>query len=180
MLKSRAISQYEERAESWHRFVFKAAKGSYKATDMLRSVEMAYMAKIAKCDAPATLRLEDYYRLFRDTFPKARPFSTVREVVELGVSHGWFPHRFAVAERPHHEAPKYQALWKRGIWVPESVLIHDAIHLVQASWSADHCMACIDEHPLDYNSLLVVAGMIYFSLIWPDDSPETNVKLGTI
>lgn len=172
MLSSRAIPQYDDDDPAdWLSFLSKAAKGSIKAEDWFHAADLAYMiALTGDPTAPDTLDLEEYAQLFRQSFPPTPPKNTFHELSELVVEQQWFPQKLHGSENRLHPDEDYAGLWKRKRRVSESELAHDALLCCLQHWSADDCLRCLAEYSVDYNSRMIVSGMLYLSFTWPEQT----------
>jgi hypothetical protein len=173
MLSSRAIPQYydEDEPADWPGFLTKAARGSIKAEDWFQEAGLAYMVALTgDPTAPDTLDLEEYARLFRQSFPPSPPETTFEGLMQLAVAAQWFPRPVASSEQPCRRDEDYAALWKRKRSVSEMELAHDALLHCRQQWSADDCLRCLEETSADYNSRTIVSGMLYLSFTWPEKS----------
>lgn len=167
MLENRFIPQFSDESEDWRRFLDKACKGSIKAIDMLGNADMAYMVDLTgDPSAPGTLELSEYAKLFETSFPRTCPAETTDDLIKIACTVGWFPHAFRIADC-EVDRLKYQSLWGNPP-VKWSSLASDAVQVCFEEWSAQHCLICLEERSSDYNSLDVVAGMLYLSLTWPE------------
>lgn len=154
--------------EDWYRFLSKAATGSAKATDILSYADMAYMVSLTgNQTAPETLDLKKYEELFKSKFPDSPPSKSVDSLIGLGSKNNWYPHRFVGKQQYLRDLAYYQDLWGKKRNVDWEILINDAFMLCIDKWSAKHCLDCLEESSLDYNSLNVVSAMLYLSLTWP-------------
>src|SRR6266496_359198 len=121
MLPSGQIPQYEDEdhPEDWRRFLEKAAKGSYKAVEMLRAAHMAYMVTLTG-DAQALdeMPLDQYDTLFRERFPSKAPAKTAQELFDLAFHCGYFSHKLSLTVGPRLPAHAYRNIWARRILVP--------------------------------------------------------------
>ena len=168
MLTTISIPQYEEKDESWTRFLYKAGRGSAKATDILSNADMSYMVTLTNdSESPSTLDLKKYHLLFRNVFPNECPFTT-QEIIDFGVDSGWFPHGFVVTGDYRKENTVYENLWESNVELNWTVLINDAAQHCVENWSADDALKLCNISNLDFNAKLVVSAMLYLSLTWPD------------
>ena len=169
MLNTRTIPQYEDEPEDWQRLLYKASRGSDKATRMLSCADMAYMVELTgDPDSPSTLHLDDYRTLFRSSFPDLPPLQTAQEIVDYGVTIHWFQRPLHVTEGFWESLAHYKGVWRRQIELDWAALVNDAVLTCVKSWNADEALGCIDVSGLDYDSRLVVTGMLYLSLTWPE------------
>ncbi len=172
MLTSQLIPGHSEKSHDWHVFLYKAAKGSSKAIDILADAGTAYMVALTDDPhAPETLPLTEYRKTFLRTFLHIPQPASVQEIADAANKHDWFP--FLLDCWPAHvNTPDlYAKLWKRGETVQERDLVHDAVHYCVSNWSGQEFHEHIGKHSLDYNSLTVVAAMIFLTLTWPDSRP---------
>ena len=168
MLPTRSIPIYEEGTDDWHRFLYKASKGSIKAVDTLNDAKMAYMiAFTGDPSSPETMHLDDYIALLRERFPKICPFSSIQQFHDVAHDHGWIASAFRVSKTPRHNRAKYVALWGQSP-LTESDLMNDAMLYCLGSWSLEHYIECVNHYDLDYDSLIVTTAMLYLSVTWPD------------
>lgn len=173
MLRTRSIPIYEDDPEDWHRFLYKAAKGSIKAPDILNYASMAYMvAFTGDQTSPATMDLKDYNNLLRERLPESCPSNSLQHFHDIALDSSWISHAFHVSESPRNKASRYRGLWGRRA-VNESVLLNDAMLLCLEEWSADQFIECVSHYDLQYDSRVVTAGMLYLSLTWPE-SPNSQ------
>lgn len=167
MLTSAWIPQYDDEHVAWSRFLQKAARGSCKAFDILLQADLAYMAQlVGDPRAPETIHLPDYQKIFCAHFPAVPPVKTIDSMIELACQQKWIPHRSSGATHPHNSPHVYQSLWKRATKVDPMVLLHDSMVECLERWSPQHCLACIDDCSLDYDSRNVVTGLLYLALTW--------------
>lgn len=168
MLNVNYIPLYQNESEDWNRFLYKAAKGSVKATDVLSYAEMAYMAALTgDPKAPETLQLSDYHSTLRDYFATFDRPDSAQHLAEAIDCNNWFAIKLRGQLAAPKEAGTYSALWSRGRTVSEHTLLNDSICQCHSSWSADWLIQVIDgETSLDFNSLNVVAAMLLLAVTW--------------
>lgn len=169
MLRTNLIPGYSEESHDWHVFLYKAAKGSSKATDILADVSAAYMVALTSDkQAPENLPLTDFRNIFVRSFMHVpRPLSA-QEICDAANENGWFPFLLDCWPEPVNAPDAYIHLWKRGENVLERDLAHDAVHFCHDHWMAAEFHEFIRERSPNYNSLQVVCAMIYLALSWPE------------
>lgn len=169
MLRTSSIPIYEDDPEDWQRFLYKAAKGSIKAADILNDANMAYMvAFTGDPSSPSTMDLEDYNKLVRERFLSDCPAESIQHFHDIARNANWTMKPFRASESPRNKASHYLGLWGKRA-VNESALLNDAMLLCLEQWSADHFIECVDHYDLAYDSRIVTAGMLYLSLTWPEE-----------
>ena len=169
MLTSQFIPGHSEESHDWHVFLYKAAKGSSKATDILADAATAYMAALTgDPHAPEKLLLTEYRKTFLRSFLLIPRPASVQDIADAANEHGWFPFLLDCWPAPVNSADFYAKLWKRGETVQERDLVHDAVHHCLGNWSGQEFHEYIRERSSDYNSLTAVAGMIFLTLTWPE------------
>jgi hypothetical protein len=78
-VKLDCFAQYADRAESWQRLLTKAASGSQKRLEVLRSAEQAFLSELNGNKKPNNLKLDKYYELLSRCLPSTTPLSTIHE-----------------------------------------------------------------------------------------------------
>jgi hypothetical protein len=158
----------DDHLDDWHTFLSKAAKGSIKAVETLDDASMSYMmAFTGDPTSPDTWKLTDYFALLRKRFPTTPPVACAQELHDMAVANDWLARPFRMSESAQNPPEHYCALWGRRP-VKASALMHDAILLCLAQWSADHMIECVEHRDTQYDARIVTAGMLYLSLTWPN------------
>lgn len=168
MLGNRGIPQYDDKPESWARFLDKAAQGSAEACEILAQADLAYMVALTgHPTSPAHLDLDVYAEMFRRHRASiARP-ATAEELALCIQSQRWFTVRLQtpVVRRRPHEA--YRGLWARRTQVSIDELVIDSIVHCHANWSADWLLHGVNTGgDLNYNSASIVAAMFLLATTW--------------
>jgi hypothetical protein len=141
MLTVRHIPLNQQPPEDWNRFLYKAAKGSAKATDVLSYANMAYMAALTgDPTSPATLQLTDYQEILRDYFATLKKPDSAHHLAATVDSNNWFAFKLHGHLSPPQESSSYSAIWSKG--------------------------RSVSQCSLDYNSHYVVAAMLLLALTW--------------
>jgi len=131
------------------------------ATDIVPYTNMAYMVALTSAPkAPETFETEEYENIFCEKFPTIPPSSSIDELIGIGSRNCWFPNKFVGKHNYINKESYYQNLWEKQIVVPWSVLINDSLLLCINNWSATHCLKCLDEGTLNYNSQKLVSAML--------------------
>jgi hypothetical protein len=168
MLTSRHIPQHlMSEPGDWQRFLDKAAKGSYKAVEMLDAADLAYMSALSH--DPRASRQDHYQSLFRKRFPRSPPASNPQGLFALCLKHGYFATPLRIEAAPRLPATAYCNLWAAGKPVPVDTLVHDAVLACFNRWSPDLCIG--EPGDTDYDSLAVVTSMLTFCISWPVNVP---------
>lgn len=168
MLTGPYIPQFQGNTQTWERFLYKASKGSYKASDFLQHADLAYMVALTgDLDAPNSLDLMEYADrlcVHVDSIPKPGSFDELRTVV---LNARWAAVRTSLTTRPRDIDVAYRALWSRGASVSEQDLFHDALIRCYECWAGKWLWNTMQSESGDnYNSLNVVAAMMLFALTW--------------
>ncbi len=168
MLATKKIPQYGDDAEEWPRFLYKATRGSAKATYILSDADMAYMVDLTgDPESPSTLHLGDYKKLFCKSFPKLPPLATAQQVIDYGVRNGWFNSGFTASHTALKSDEEYTNAWSRNVELNWVTLVNDAIVNCLDNWNPEKAIEYLDISELNYDSCKVVSGMIFLSLSWP-------------
>ena len=146
----------------WQRFLGKAAKGSYKAVEMLDAADLAYMSALS-AQRPAAV--DHYPMVFRKCFPRSPPAATPQALFALCFRHGYFAVQLRIEAAPRLPATAYCNLWAGGKPVGIDHLVHDAVLTCFHRWSPDLCLN--EPGDTDYDSLAVVISMLAFCISWP-------------
>ena len=169
MLRTEHIPLYQGYTEKWSRFLYKATRGSGKATDILSYSSMAYMIDLTgNPESPLTMDLTDYQELFCSSFPSSPPFQSSQEVIAFGAENGWFEHSFVANQHLFHRHEFYSGVWDRKLELNWIELVNDSVLFCLDNWTPDKAMECSDVLVFDYNSQSIVSGMLYLSLTWPE------------
>lgn len=168
MLTGPYIPQFQGNAKTWERFLYKASKGSCKASDFLQDADLAYMVALTgDLDAPNSLDLMEYADRLCDhveSIPKPRSFADLRTVV---LNARWIVVRTPLTACPRDIDVAYRALRSRSASVSEQNLFHDALIRCYECWSGEWLWNTMQsETGLNYNSLNVVAAMMLLALTW--------------
>jgi|GEM_PF-3728110 hypothetical protein len=168
MFPGRHIPQYDDRPESWDRFLDKAAKGSAYAFDMLTQADLAYMASLTgDPTAPQSQDLGDYARLLQTHFTEFTKPATPDDLSREIQSAQWLSVKPRLPLSPQRPHEKYNALWADGRTVPLVDLVNDSIIHCHTSWSAKWLLNVINnEDSMNYNSVNVVAAMLMLAVTW--------------
>lgn len=170
MLYSREIPQYESDPQNWHRFIEKVSKGSSKAHNILSNASMAYMVELTgDPTSPSTVNLDDYKKIFHSSFPPSPVKSSIDELVQIAIANHWFPYPFIPINHQRNNSAHYCKLWTRSQTVDWKDLVNDALISCLNSWSADNCLIWMNEDPCNYDSRIVLSGMFYLALTWPEN-----------
>jgi hypothetical protein len=166
MLTSRLIPQHlDTEPQVWERFLGKAAKGSYKAVEILDAADLAYMSTLStRRDANATATAT-YQLLFRRRFPRSPPAATPQDLFALCLRNGYFANQLRVENGPRLPEGAYCNLWAGGNPVSIDDLVHDAVLTCFKRWSPELCLN--EPGDTDYDSLAVVTSMLAFCISWP-------------
>ena len=100
---------------SWDTFLQKAAKGSYKAVDVLNLADLEVFTASKGMDLNPV-----------DLVPGRTPFETFQAFVTQLIEDGLATDTFNGKETAIHERSHYDALWRRSKVVDEDDLLHDA------------------------------------------------------
>jgi hypothetical protein len=176
MLTGPQIPQYEDSPESWDRFLYKAAKGSSKASDILQHANCAYMASLTgDKEAPSRLDLAIYSQMLHTHFAMTSKPQSYELLCDQVHSAKWIAIRSNLSQQPHKRDVEYAALWSRNHTTPQVCLFHDALIRCYDCWSVDWLERILDkESGCDYNSLNVVAAMILLALTWKTPSEKSD------
>ena len=169
MLPTRTIPVYgDDHPSDWFTFLYKAAKGSIQAPDIVSDASLAHQVAITNDPtAPTTMPLDEYDRFIHQCFPLRCPAHSIQSFHDLALSHGWMEKPFRVSETPRNDPSNYVGLWGRNP-VNHTALMNDAMLHCLECWSADHFLACVDHYQTDYDSRTVTAAMLYLSITWPN------------
>lgn len=152
----------------WQTFLVKAAKGSIKAVETLQDASLAYMVALTgDPTAPETWNLSDYRALFERRFPQMPRPASLPALYDQALASHWIATPFRCSETPRNPRERYRNLWGRDA-VNVTELLNDALLLCLEGWCAERMMACVDHYETDYDARLVVGGMLFLSLTWPD------------
>ena len=179
MLRTSKIPQYCDYPEDWQRFLYKASKGSYKAVDILNYASNAYMIDFTNNpQSPDTLLLTEYNKDFIKQFPSKTPFRSDQEIVDYCVKSGWVHSSFTIGKVSDSHSNLYLDLWEQGKTVDELVLFKNALTYCLNNWNGDSALACSEILDYEFDSSLVVSGLLYLALTWPiaDDQEPYCIK----
>ena len=166
MLTSRLIPQHlDTEPQDWERFLGKAAKGSYKAVEMLDAADLAYMSALSTRRDAAAAQADTYQLMFRKRFPRSPPAPTPQALFGLCFRNGYFPNQLRLDNSPRLPESAYSNLWAGGKPVPIDDLVHDAVLTCFKRWSPELCLS--EPGDTDYDSLAVVMSMLAFCISWP-------------
>lgn len=148
---------------SWERFIYKAAKGSYKASEWLSWGEAEFAARKIGI-LYEDLSLADLkHTLNKSLLPKL-PFNTLDEFLiylsTIGLGN------VTSKDRPFHEHDFYTGLWGRKE-VDTAQLLHDSARFCFQNWSIATYWQLMDSETttaLQYNSQDVVSAMLFLVL----------------
>jgi hypothetical protein len=166
MLTSSHIPQHlGSEPEDWQHFLGKAAKGSYKAVEMLDAADLAYMSALSSQGSRQGGFAEPYHTLFRKRFPRSPPAATAQGLFALCLRNGYFAVELRVDKAARLPANAYCNVWAEGKAVSKEHLVHDAVLTCFYRWSPELCLN--EPGDTDYDSLAVVTSMLAFCISWP-------------
>jgi hypothetical protein len=166
MLTSRLIPQHlDTEPQNWERFLGKAAKGSYKAVEMLDAADLAYMSALSTRRDANAAPVDSYHFMFRKCFPRSPPATTPQELFVLCFRNGYFPNQLHMDHGPRLPDSAYCNLWAGGKPVQIDDLVHDAVLTCFKRWSHELCLN--EPGDTDYDSLAVVTSMMALCISWP-------------
>ncbi len=168
MLRTSQIPLGDGDTEDWSRFLEKATRRSYKALDWLHQAMETFMVEVTgDPDSPSTLNMEAFFTEPSDWFPADFPLLTIDEFRALAIANRWAD-EYRVVGRWWKRATTYRGILGYLLPAPDYSLLNRAMHLCARKWSGRHMYECLNNFDYNYSSVKVVCGMLYLSLIWPE------------
>ncbi|MCF7912065.1 MAG: hypothetical protein K9M99_06030 [Candidatus Cloacimonetes bacterium] len=152
--------QIEDGPESWERFIYKASRGSYKASDMLLHAEWAFMAY--KTGIIDDMDEDEYAEILQAQFKDKPDCNSSEELIRILARAAKIELPEYIDTLPIHPQTFYESSWENDS-VDGYELLHDAAHYAFENWSYQEYMKLENEilDALDnYNSLHLTAAMI--------------------
>ncbi|MCE5228709.1 hypothetical protein LLG95_03830 [bacterium] len=144
---------------SWKVFIYKAAKGSIKATEAIGDYELFVLWRITKDPDIENKPESEYYTPIRSFLPSIDRDEAISLITKT------IGNPITLGERPFHSREFYQDLWANKRTVSENELTHDAIHEMMRDWSFDNYLRRRTKIRWDYNSLDVTTCMIWLECL---------------
>lgn len=167
------IPQRDDDPGSWQRFLEKAAKGSVEAVEMLSQAELALLEQRAGVD----LERDTGWEQSLAAIVPARPFETLRDLLDLLWDSGYLPSPLADTTGPFLGREAYSALWARRTTVKPVWLVHDAALHCWGKWGGAGFVRLTDEAYTkggEYNSQDAVAAMLFLLITWGSSEPHSQ------
>jgi hypothetical protein len=158
--------------EPWHRFLDKACKGSYKASEMLRLAGLALAARAAPPNNAENLQIDHLQQLLSDALPCPAPFQSRQAFQESLFVSGHLPEDRALADQAlcRDTAAKFG---ERRLHPSE--VVHDAVRHCWLHWSGRE-FARLWSHTAwdpDANAIEVVSAMVLLLFAWANLDERT-------